>query len=355
MRIHIVGAGLIGTSMGLGLSQKGHILSFEDKNSENLSVANDLLGGERRPMSEGVDLVVIATPAESVFTILKEQFQMYPQSRFIDIAGLKSELLLEVEGFPELAQRFCGTHPMAGRELSGPTAARAVLFEGASWILTPTSGCDAQLVEEISVLLEQLGAVVKVVDAQTHDRAIAAVSHLPQILSSLLARTLNQKNQTDLSLAGQGLRDLTRLADSNADLWSELLIRNSDNVKSGLREIRIAIDELLSAIESGDSGLIRNFMLEGNAGKSRIPGKHGGKSRDYAYLPIVIDDKPGQLAAIFDECSKVGANVEDLFIEHSPGQETGLITLALSQDQAEVLRSHLVKQNWRVHAIRAHR
>jgi prephenate dehydrogenase len=355
LRIHIVGAGLIGTSLGLAFAQKSHRVSFEDSNQENLRVAKDLIGGAELAPDIPFDLLVIATPSEVVFSTLVEKFSSSPRSMFIDISGLKSELIREVESFPDLAKRFCGTHPMAGREISGPTAARADLFEGASWIITPTSVTEPEILKVVSGLLVDLGTTTKVVDAPTHDRAIAAVSHIPQFLSSLLARTLLDKESGDLELAGQGLRDLTRLADGNAELWSQLFVRNSENVKSELAQIQRLIDLFLGWLEVKDSAEIKRFLEEGKTGKSRIPGKHGGKSREYSYLPIVIEDKPGQLASIFDECKKVHVNIEDLFIEHSPGQQTGLITLALSHDDASILRTHLANQNWRVHAIRAQR
>lgn len=90
-------------------------------------------------------------------------------------------------------------------------------------------------------------------------------------------------------------------------------------------------------------------MNKGREGKEKIPGKHGAKSRNYSYLPIVIDDKPGQLAIIFNECAKIGVNIEDLSIEHSPGQETGLITLSLSEVDNVKLSEHLEKLGFKVH------
>ena len=92
-----------------------------------------------------------------------------------------------------------------------------------------------------------------------------------------------------------------------------------------------------------------DFINQGKIGKNKIPGKHGAKNRDYSYLPIVIDDKPGELARIFNECAKVLVNIEDLSIEHSPGQETGLITLALSGDDCQRLSNHLEKSGFKVH------
>jgi prephenate dehydrogenase len=97
---------------------------------------------------------------------------------------------------------------------------------------------------------------------------------------------------------------------------------------------------------------IAQFIIDGQKGKALIPGKHGGKAREYSYLPIVIDDKPGQLGAIFNECAAMDVNVEDLIIEHSPGQLSALITLALSHSDAEKLSSHLSSIGWNVHPIR---
>jgi prephenate dehydrogenase len=90
-------------------------------------------------------------------------------------------------------------------------------------------------------------------------------------------------------------------------------------------------------------------MEKGNRGKNKIPGKHGEKARDYSYLPIVIDDKPGELARIFNECANISVNIEDLSIEHSPGQETGLITLALSDADCVKLSAHLGNLGFKVH------
>jgi prephenate dehydrogenase len=112
-------------------------------------------------------------------------------------------------------------------------------------------------------------------------------------------------------------------------------------------------DDLSALIENlEDPEFLTDFIAGGNIGRSRIPGKHGGASRSYTYLPVVIEDKPGQLAALFEECAEAGVNVEDLTIEHSPEQFTGLITLALSSDDAVKLFSHLEGNGWKVHAPR---
>jgi len=109
------------------------------------------------------------------------------------------------------------------------------------------------------------------------------------------------------------------------------------------------LQDVKQSIASKNSNELIEFLNKGNRGKNKIPGKHGAKHRDYSYLPIVIDDKPGELARIFNECAKVSVNIEDLSIEHSPGQETGLITLALSNDDCNKLSKHLENLGFKVH------
>ena len=354
MEIKVVGAGLIGTSIALGLKSSGHHISIADSNPAHMTIARDLLGGADVESAKP-DMIIIATPIRATWETLKSEFERNPQSVFIDIGGLKSELISHVEGFPELAKRFCGSHPMAGREISGPTGARGDLFQGATWVLTSTSMTEKDVMEKVAVIVHDLGGVITEVPAGEHDRAIAAVSHIPQILSTAIAANLSPRSEKEISLAGQGLRDLTRLANSNPQLWTQLLIENAESVVENLERVTLSLETLINNLRSENASGVSQFFADGNLQKSRIPGKHGGISRDYAFLPIVIDDKPGQLAAIFDACAIVKVNVEDLYIEHSPGQETGLITLAVSPEDALKLKSHLENENWRVHDIRAQR
>jgi prephenate dehydrogenase len=136
--------------------------------------------------------------------------------------------------------------------------------------------------------------------------------------------------------------DTTRIAGSNPELWSEILDLN-----------REALLPLLKDFQRDLSTLIANYNVEdvlkrGRRGRQALPGKHRSASRSYSYLPVVIDDKPNQLALLFDECAKANVNVEDITIEHSQ-QETGLVLLALSASNANVLEKHLSASGWRVH------
>jgi prephenate dehydrogenase len=171
-------------------------------------------------------------------------------------------------------------------------------------------------------------------------------------MSSAMASLLLGMSKDNLNIAGQGLRDVTRLAQSDPLLWSEILLQNKSEIYPALTQV---IQELLAvqrSLQDSNKSELINFLTKGVTGKNLIPGKHGARQRNYAYLPIVIDDKPGQLARIFNECAKISVNVEDLSIEHSPGQETGLITLALSEIDCKKLSIHLNEQGFKVHQVK---
>lgn len=349
-KIKVIGAGLIGTSIALGLKGAGYELSIEDEDPQSEEIAQALIGQLDSPQIP--DLVVIATPISTIPKLLREYGTLYSQAMLMDIGGLKSEVIGEIEKFPELSQRFCATHPMAGREISGALAARGDLFEGRIWIWTPTRNSSDLAIARALEVIGALGAKKVELNADEHDQTIAGISHLPQIVSSLLSASLTDISDRDISLAGQGLKDVSRLAASNSLLWAELLHSNRKQVGEFLTIFEHYIDDLSISLQNDDLRKTQEILELGRENHARIPGKHGGKKRDYWYLPIIIEDKPGQLAKIFDACALVGANVEDLAIEHTPGQESGLVTLALSKSDSGKVFTQLETDGWKVHQPR---
>jgi prephenate dehydrogenase len=278
------------------------------------------------------------------------EYQLNPKATFMDIGSVKTKPQREVNALLGFSAHFCGTHPMAGRETGGPEAARADLFEGRPWILCPSADTSAGVHERVREFVVSMGADPITMSAESHDTTVAMISHLPQIISSLLAAQLSRIPREGLALAGQGLRDTTRIAHSDPALWREIISMNQGEILPILKLLQGDLEELITHFDQDQ--VIEDFIRKGKKGVELIPGKHGGKARDYVYLPIVIEDKPGQLAALFDECSKAEVNVEDLTIEHSPGQFTGLISLALSKVDAEKLSRHLSFSGWKVHSLR---
>ena len=346
-RVRIVGSGLIGTSIGLGLVQRGVLVEMVDSAPASQSLANDLVGGV--VVSEP-QLVIFALPTSKLSVVIEQEIQLNPNSTFMDVGSVKNEVVLQVKTFSGLSKRFLPTHPMAGREIGGAGSARADLFQGRSWILTPSADLEPSSKNLVLELISLLGATAIELSAADHDRAVAKISHLPQIAASLVAKQLTGTPAEWMELAGQGLRDTTRIAGSDESLWKEIIFSNRTELKELLINLQNDLHSMITALD--DPEKIAELIAAGRKGKAAIPGKHGGVAREYSYLPIVIDDKPGQLGSIFNECATMDVNVEDLIIEHSPGQLSALITLALSHSDAEKLSAHLISIGWNVHPIR---
>ena len=346
-KVRIVGSGLIGTSIGLGLVQRGIAVEMVDSDPAAQALAKDLIGGV---VVVDPDLVIFALPTSGLSLVISTEIALNPQSTFMDVGSVKNEVLLQVKTFSGLSTRFLPTHPMAGREIGGAGSARADLFQGRSWILTPDAECAQESKDLVLELIKCLGATPLELTALDHDAAVAKISHLPQIAASLLAKQLSGTPPEWMELAGQGLRDTTRIAGSDENLWKEIIYSNRAEISELLISLQNDLTQMIAALDEPTK--IAELIAAGRDGKAMIPGKHGGKAREYSYLPIVIDDKPGQLAAIFNECATMQVNVEDLNIEHSPGQLSALITLSLSAFDAEKLSAHLISIGWNVHPVR---
>jgi prephenate dehydrogenase len=346
-KVRIIGSGLIGTSIGLGLVQRGIAVEMVDSDPSAQALAKDLTGGV---VVADPELVIFALPTSRLSQAIQGEIALNPQSTFMDVGSVKNEVVLQVKTFPGLSTRFLPTHPMAGREIGGASSARADLFQGRSWILTPEADCTSESKNLVLELIKCLGATPIELSALDHDAAVAKISHLPQIAASLVAKQLTGTPSEWMELAGQGLRDTTRIAGSDEQLWKEIVYSNRSEISVLLTSLQNDLTQMIAALDDPDK--IAALIAAGRDGKAMIPGKHGGIAREYAYLPIVIDDKPGQLGAIFNECAAMQVNVEDLNIEHSPGQLSALITLSLSSQDAEKLSAHLTSIGWNVHPVR---
>ena len=347
--IRIVGAGLIGTSIALALRASGVRVTLSDSDPRAESLARDLMGDSGGEVSIMEDLCIIATPPNAIAEVIEAELKRNPGLRVMDVSSIKTKPLLDVSKTSLSIKSFAPTHPMAGREVSGPQSARGDLFQGRPWILS-LDGVESTLVAMVKEVVDLCGGIAINRTVDEHDRAVALVSHLPQIVASLLASQLNGSQGSDLEIAGAGLRDTTRIADSDGELWAQILAGNSPALRPLLINLQNDLSKAIANLD--DPAAMAELITQGRRGRALIPGKHGGEPRNYTYLAIVIDDKPGQLAAIIEACASVEVNIEDLAIEHTPGQQTGLITLAFSPQDSVIVAAHLEKEGWKVHPSR---
>lgn len=345
--VRIVGSGLIGSSIGLALTSAGVAVTMVDIDPRAQKLAQDLMGLQSR--NGAAEVTIIASPLSTISQVIKGEIEQSVNIGFIDISSVKVNPVHEVSALDFDMSKFLPTHPMAGREIGGAESARGDLFQGRPWIIDP-KGVSPDLLLAGRRVIEICGSHLIEMGVAEHDKAVALISHLPQIMSSAMAAQLEGSPAEWLDLAGSGLRDTTRIAASSPTLWREIIVANREALTPLLDQVIEDLKSLQLSLHSATD--VEEFIQSGNRGRSMIPGKHGGVARNYVHLPVVIEDKPGQLAALFDECASAQVNVEDLSIEHSPDQYTGLITLALSKSDAQKLHNHLIAQGWNAHAPR---
>ncbi|MDQ0864303.1 prephenate dehydrogenase [Arthrobacter globiformis] len=350
----VIGTGLLGTSIGLGLRGRGVAVYLSDPSPTNQAVAVDI--GAGLPLAamgdESPELVVVASPPDVTADVVEGALADYPDATVVDIASVKAAILHDLRTRGADLSRYVGTHPMAGREKSGPVAARGELFTSMPWVVCPTEESSAGAVQAARALATDLGAVVSQFTAEEHDGAVALVSHLPQVMSSLLATRLQDTPLNALSLAGNGLRDTTRIAASDPTMWVQILGANAGKVVEILYGVRDDLNRLIGTLEDPAAAGARldlaQLMSEGNAGQARIPGKHGGPPQAYSWLTVLVDDRPGQIARLLTEIGEIGVNLEDLRLDHSSGQNVGMVEISVLPSAHDLLVEALSDRGWRV-------
>jgi prephenate dehydrogenase len=239
-------------------------------------------------------------------------------------------------------------HPLAGRERHGPAAARADLFLGRTWALCPLPETSPDAVAAVTALAVACGADPVSADPAAHDRWVALVSHAPHLVAAAMAARLapSSVSADALRLAGQGLRDVTRIAAGDSELWTQILSANAGPVAGILAAVA---DDLAAAARAlADARDVTELLDRGRAGVERIPGKHGGQPRSFTVVQVVIADQPGELARLFNAAGAAGVNIEDVRIEHSPGLPVGVAELSVRPDQAGALLEAMEAGGWPV-------
>ena len=348
----IVGAGLLGTSIGLALTKAGLDVVIEDATPTNARLAIDYGAGRKASESDNPSIIVVCVPPDVTASVVAAELERFPNAVVTDVASVKSSILQALTTRGADLSRYLGSHPMAGRERGGALSGRADLFIARPWVLAVHDSASARAVTAVEDLALDLGAIPSRMSPEAHDRAVALVSHAPQVVSSLLAARLANADASDVALAGQGLRDTTRIAASDPKLWLQILGANADSVRTVLTGFQDDLASVISALEdtdaSGALAVIGDALSAGNRGVEKIPGKHGSNATAYSFVVVLIDDKPGQLAKLLTEVGEAGINLEDLKLEHSPGAAVGLVELAVLPAVEQKLVAELTSRGWRL-------
>ena len=340
----VVGTGLIGTSVGLALRRQSDVV-LSDPSAADLAVAVERGAGRAWDGEEAFAHCLVAAPPSAVVSVVRRLADR--SGTFSHVASVQRAVQDDLAGSGVDLARVCGSHPMAGKEQSGPAAASASLFAGRPWVLCPSGQTSPGALAAVRDLALACGAEPVELTAEQHDAAVARVSHLPQVAASAVAAVLAAQGE-ELALAGPGLQDTTRIAASDPALWVEVLRQNAAAVAPLVRELSRELAIAADALDRADPAAVEDLLRRGNAGRRLVPRKRGEHDRDFVVVPVAVPDSPGQLAGVLASAAQAGINVEDVRVEHLPGRPTGVIELLVHLSAQAQARTALAAAGWDV-------
>lgn len=352
----VVGCGLLGTSVGLALrdSALGDV-TLTDLDAAHVATASRRGAGRPWDGREHASVVLVAVPPTKTARALTEVQRMDVARTYTHVSSAQSHVQAEIEALSSDPSRVVGGHPLAGREVSGPEAAAGDLFVGRPWAICPSAASAPDAVAAVRELAGACAAVPVDVDAETHDRAVALLSHLPQVTASALAgQLLTAGDRLPVVLAGSGLADTTRIAASDAALWTDILSANAAYVAPLVAGLAASLQDVaaslagLAAGESGGAATVRAFLERGSAGRAAVPVKRGELAGAFDRVRVVLADRPGELARLLQAAGEAAVNVEDVRVEHVPGRPTGVVDLLVDGAERDRLKALLETTGWQL-------
>ena len=336
MRLAVVGTGLIGASAALAARRGGEadaVLGW-DEDPEVLEAAAERDAVEPAPSLadalRDADLALVAVPVAGLPGVVQDVLDAAPpECTVTDVGSTKGSVCAAVGDDP----RFVGGHPICGAEARGPGSASADLFEGATWFLTPLTATEPERYRVAHAFAVALGARPVAIDPAAHDRLVAVTSHLPHALANVLlnqAGSARVEGHDPLSAAGGSLRDMTRIAGANPRIWVDIFLENREELQGALGEHRRRVEQLESALASGDAGFLARWIGEASGNRRRMLDTAYEDAGALHRLRVHIPDRPGVLAGIFQALGAERINVSDFELEHLSPERGGTLTVLVT-------------------------
>jgi prephenate dehydrogenase len=334
VRVAVLGVGLIGGSIGLAARRRlgAEVVGF-DPSAETLQRALELgaldeAAAGAREAARDSDAIFCAAPVAALPGLVGEALSASRDDAVVTDVGSTKQALLDDVGDAAGAQRFIGGHPLAGAETAGVEGSREDLFEGARWYLTPTSSSEGLLFDRLHGLLAGIGARPQAIDAATHDREMAAISHLPHVLANVLVSAASPGEETRERAAevGRSFRDATRVAGANPAIWADIYSSNSEAVADEIDAAIERLGEAATLIRSGDREALGAWQAAAREERRRV------LEADLAAAPLLelrvaVENRPGTVAEIALALGRAGVNIEDMSLFPASDQRTGAISL----------------------------
>jgi prephenate dehydrogenase len=338
VRVTVLGVGLIGGSIGLAArGRAGAEVCGYDPDERVRSLALELGAIDEQAVDiagavRDADVVFVATPVGALGATVRAALESAGPDTVITDVGSTKRAVAEAGVADE---RFIGGHPLAGAETAGVEHARADLFDGETWYLTPARESTAGvLYERLHRLLTSFGAQPAAIDAETHDRLMASVSHLPHVLANLLvsqaASVLGSAQDQRLPAVGPSFRDATRVAGANTAIWADIYMSNRDALIAGIDGLIQRLGNVRAALEAGDAAAVSAWNERARKDRETLlgAGLTGGVSGEAVFeLRASVPNRPGVIAELALALGQAGVNILDMALSPSEDNRQGVIAL----------------------------
>ena len=339
----MLGLGLIGGSLALALKRAGYSVGGDDADPLKVSAAMERGIIDSAGIHPDADVTFVATPVNTVAEQVGKA--LAATSGFVtDVGSVKGPVAAAIDD-----PRFVPGHPMAGSELDGLDGADAGMFEGAVWVLTPTSTSSDDAFSAIAGLVTRMGAEVVAIDPVRHDDLVALVSHVPHLTAATLMRLADDRSEEHLALlrlAAGGFRDMTRIASGRPEIWLDICEQNRTSILSGLDALIAGLTEMRGIVASSDRPGLLAALSQARRARMNLP-VGAGMPEDLVEVRIPIPDRPGSAAEVFALSADLGVNIHDFEVVHSVEGDRGVMIVVIRADHADVFRGGLLARGFR--------
>lgn len=342
-RANICGLGLIGGSIGLALRARGWHVTGDDHDPHRAEQALARGVVDQVGLDSAAEITFVATPVLAAAALVERALGS-TTGIVTDVGSVKSGIVGAADH-----PRFVGGHPMAGSELDGLDGADASLFQGAVWVLTPTTTTADDTFSRAASVVADLGAEVVALSPERHDRVVAVVSHVPHLTAATLMGLAAQRSEEHaalLRLAAGGFRDMTRIAAGHPAIWLDICAENRDAIVQGLDELIAGLSGLRDIVESQDRAALEQRLQAAREARANLPGRIRELS-DVTEVRIPIPDRPGAAAEVFTLAAELGVNIASFEVVHSAEGERGVAVVLVEHASSELFRGGLLARGFR--------
>jgi prephenate dehydrogenase len=347
-KIGIIGLGVIGGSLGMALRSNGLGVIVAGRDLDESTVAQAIELGAIDQMLDDrflaqCDLVILAAPLTAMPAVMEQiKAHVKPGAIISDAGSVKGWVMQQLEAHFPADVFIVGGHPMAGSEKSGLQAADKFLLENAAYILTPRTGTPEAVIAQLQELLTAIGARVVIMNAAEHDQAVARVSHLPHLMSTALINNLLTQPEF-MNLASGGLRDSTRTAASDPDLWEDILFLNADAIGQELAAIQQLLSIYRHSLQRKGDGVLRTYLQSASTTRKNLPGLRPCLAEACDVIAI-IPDQPGVIGTVGTLLGQANINIQNLQLLNVRDEDEGSIKITVPRESApgacQILKQH---------------